>query len=830
MADNSESIRDLTGIKYTHGELVDPTPEALERDAWARERTGVSQVERVMMGLERPADAVRDRELITKALGPMAPKVGPGADLKVPLGSTVGHPTIDERAHDKVTGRATYSSDVYEPGMLHVRVVRSPYPHAKVTNIDTSKAEALPGVHAVLTPTDVPKSGRPALTAEPAFQGEPVVAIAAETLSIAQAAAELVNIEYQQLPFVLDPREALKAGAPLVRSGLKTNAARDPQFSYERGDVTKGFAEADKTVEISVETSFEQHVAMEPHNTVARWDNNVLTLISGNQWSHGIATGVSGELGIPLSNVHVLAHDTGGGFGDKTGRQGYHIVAALLAKKTGRPVRYELNRKDIFLEAGHNYPLYATVKLGVKNDGTITALQGTSYVPSGAYGARSNTDDWEGALHTYKIPNVKVNGFSVNTNTVVTSALRSVGESSGTFMNETLMNRAAEAVNMDPVQFRLKNIETKVDQVTGLPYSSNALKEAIERGAELFGWADRWKGWSKATVGDKPQRGIGMMCFECNKGANSPPMTGIVQIEGDGSVVVNTGASDIGGGQRTTWRMITAEAIGVPLDTITINAMDTEAGPDALGIFGSRGTKSVGTGILHAALDARAKLLDGVSAKWKVPVDDIDIKDGTVFRKSDPGNKDFQMTMRQAAGSGVVVVDQEVRPASGTIVGQARVPAFSGYSQKTFGAGFFEVEVDPATGFVHVTDAVQVHDIGRAINPTGVINQITGGMMQGINKALTEEMIYDPSTGAIVNPDLDEYKLHMIDQLPDKVQVDYMEPFDAVGPFGAKGLGEPALLPPPSGIHAAIYNAVGVQVDHLPMSTPRVLNALQAKT
>ena len=822
MADNS---RRFPGT-YEQGQLVSTDPMLIEREAWSRDRTGVSQVERVMRGEESPADVARDRAAL-RAQG-IEPVTGPGGTLKVAPGSVVGQPTIDMRARDKITGRAQYSSDLYLPGMLYTKVLRSPLPHAKVTNLDISKAESYPGVHAVITYDDVPTGPpRRALSSEPAYAGEPIAAVAAESEAIAEEAVALIDVQYEPLPFVLDPREALKAGGVLVRTALKSNAARDPQFTYTRGDAATGFAEADLSVEIQVETAYEQHVAMEPHNVVAVWDRDLLTLYTSTQWAHGTANGVRADLGIPMSSVRVLTHDTGGGWGDKTGKHGYHIIAALLAKKTGRPVRWELNRKDIFMDAGHNYPLIATAKLGLKRDGTITALEGTSYVPGGAYGSPANSDDWESALRTYKIPNVKVAGFSAQTNTVVTSPLRAVGESSGNFMAENLMNRAAEALDMDPLEFRLKNIETEVDQVTGLPYSSNGLRESIERGAELFGWASRWKGWKK---GDRdltePQRGIGMMCFTCNKGANSPPMTAIVQIQADGSVIVNTGAADIGGGQRTTWCMIAAEAIGVPLDTVKINAMDTQAGPDALGIFGSRGTKSVGTGVMYAALNARQKLLEGVAFKWKVSgTGDIDIKDGVVFRKSDPNQK---MTVAEAASSGVVIIDDQPRPASGTIVGESRVPAFSGYSQKTFGAGFYEVEVDPGTGYVRVIEAVQVHDVGRAINPTGLANQIHGGIMHGINKALTEELLYDPPTGVVVNANLDDYKLHMIDALPEKIQVDWVEPYDVIGPFGAKGIGEPALLPPAPSIHAAIYDAVGVYINRQPMTPPLILNALNS--
>jgi xanthine dehydrogenase molybdenum-binding subunit len=244
--------------------------------------------------------------------------------------------------------------------------------------------------------------------------------------------------------------------------------------------------------------------------------------------------------------------------------------------------------------------------------------------------------------------------------------------------------------------------------------------------------------------------------------------------------------------------------------------------------------------MLYAALDARRKLLQGVMARLNSApptganaglrsVDELDIKDGIVFRKSDPNNAAFRMTMAQAAAAGVVIVDDVPRPASGTIVGEARVPSFSGYSQKTFGAGFYEVEVDPGTGFVRVLDVVQVHDVGRALNPTGLLNQINGGIMHGINKALTEELEYDAPTGILVNANLDEYKLHMLDALPPKIQIDYVEPYDVIGPFGAKGIGEPALLPPAASINAAVYDAIGVHVDHQPMSPHRILNALKAR-
>jgi CO/xanthine dehydrogenase Mo-binding subunit len=382
------------------------------------------------------------------------------------------------------------------------------------------------------------------------------------------------------------------------------------------------------------------------------------------------------------------------------------------------------------------------------------------------------------------------------------------------------------------LEFRLKNIETRTDQVVNLPYSSNGLRESLERGAELFGWKDRWKGWKKASVDmTQAQRGIGLMCFTCNKGAAGGAMTALVVIQTDGSVVINTGAADIGGGERTTWMMIVAEALGVPLASVKINAADSQAGPDTGIVAGSRGTKAIGNAVLAAALDAKQKLL-GLAAPGLKLADgsDLDIRDGVLFRKSQPDNKDYQITVAQAANSGTVIIDGQPVSVGGSISGLSRLPPFTGYSQKTFGAGFYEIEVDPGTGYVRVTDAVQVHDVGRAINPMALTNQIEGGMMQGINKALTEEIEYDPTTGVIVNANLDEYKLHMIDATPDKHQVDYVEPYDVIGPYGAKGIGEPALLPPAASINAAIYNALGVRIDYQPMTPVRILNAVIAKT
>ncbi|MQA00041.1 MAG: molybdopterin-dependent oxidoreductase [Dehalococcoidia bacterium] len=608
MADNTRSVNAAAGRRYVYGELINPGADEIAHERYSRQRQGITQIERVLRGEEVPRNVAAMRAAL-KAGGAPEPRRGPGFQLRVEPGFVVGHDTIDMRARDKVTGRAIYSADVYPPGVLYTKVLRSPFPHAKVTSIDVSRAEAHPGVHAVITYEDAPRSSRLALTGEPAFAGDPVAAVAAESEGIAEEAVNLIEVQYQELPFVLSPQDALRPGAPLVRSGLETNAARDPQFTYERGDAAQGFAEADLTVEVSVETSYEQHVAMEPHNAVAVWDDDYLTLYTSNQWPHGIANSVSGELEMPLSKVRVLAGDTGGGWGDKTGRHGYHIGAAGEKDRAARALRAE--PQGHLRGGGAQLPAF--------RDGAARAQERRQH-----HGARGHLVRPVGRLRP-ALQQRRLGGGDpdvqeperererVQCHHEHCGHLAAAGGRGALreLLTENLANRAAEAVNLDPVEFRLRNIETELDQVDDLPYSSNGLRESIEHGAELFDWANRWQGWQRQRSLDGPQRGVGMMCFECNKGSASPPMTAIVQIQADDSVVVNTGAADIGGGQRTTWSMIVAETLGVPLDRVRIEAMDSHAGPDALGIFGSRGTKSVGTGMLHAAMDARAKLLQG---------------------------------------------------------------------------------------------------------------------------------------------------------------------------------------------------------------------------
>ncbi|HEX9077750.1 MAG TPA: xanthine dehydrogenase family protein molybdopterin-binding subunit [Anaerolineae bacterium] len=767
------------------------------------------------------------------SIPPARPPSRPNAAFNV-----IGKEQKDLEGYKIVTGKAQYTVDVYFPDMLFVRVRRSPFPHAKVKSIDTSKASALPGVFAVMTYKDLPDKmtagGRPILASEAAMVGDPIVAVAAINETVAEDALNLIDVQYDQLPFVLDALEGQKQSAPLAISTLKSNVVGAP-FKAVRGDVDAGFGQAEVTVEQTVDTQEQQHVEMEPHVAVARWKNDNLTLWVTTQYTHGTAAGLAASLGLPSTKVRVIAEFTGGGFGDKAGvAYPYIWLVALLAQKTGRPVRYELTRMDHFLESTHHYPVYQTIKLGFKKDGTLTAIQANSTVAAGAYSPFAGflaADTLSAARLEYNCPNISLTGVGVTTNTAVSGARRAVGEPSGLFALETLMDQAAEKLGMDPVELALKNINETGDPESKLPWSSNGLRDAITQGAAAFGWKDRWKGWDQ--VGKQPgpiKKGVGFMALASNKGSKGPPMTAVVQIAVDGSVRVVQGAAHIGGMQRTTFAMIAAEALGASLDQIYVSPPDTGTTSDTGVVAGSRATKSVGLAVKAAAEDARTQLLGYAAAKFSadlkktVNASDLAVSNGMISLTTDSSVK--PISFADTVGSGFVIVDGQPIPVAATIIGRGVIPPETKYAQQTYGAAFYEVEVNTETGVVRVTDALQAHDVGKVINPLSLRNQVEGGIMQGIGFALTEAYIYDKATGIPVSSNLDDYKMQMINQTP-KITALFIESNDAIGPFGAKGIGEPALMPAASAISNAIYHAAGIRLKSLPMNPKKVMEALK---
>jgi CO/xanthine dehydrogenase Mo-binding subunit len=754
--------------------------------------------------------------------------------------SVVGtrQPYID--GYERLNGAFMYTVDVYLPGTLYGKILRSPHPNARVVSIDTSKAEALEGVRAVITFKDVPQVPTPApfhyvLNDRVHIMGDEIAAVAAVSEDVAEDALELIEVEYEVLPFVFDVEEAMKPGAPLVHDGTESNFVFPEPAVIPRGDVEAGFAEADKIVEGRYRTALLQHVALEPHAAAARWEaDGSLTMWVGSQHVHSTRDGMAAVLGMPQEKVRVICQGTGGGFGDKTAGYSYMFVAALLAKKAGRPVRVELTREEVFLSASHGYAGIIEIKTGVKNDGTLTALDFTAIADNGAYsfgagfGFPFSLDIISPARMLYNVANARFTGIDVYTNTGTSGFKRSVGEPAGNFALEAHMDKTAEAIGMDPLEFRLKNVIQPPNSIDldfgGLPHTSNGILECLQKGAEAIGWPQNWGGWGAAGSGSgHVKRGFGMAALACNKGGQSPPMSAQVKVNSDGSVRVIVAWNDVGAGQFTTAAMIAAEALGARLEDVSVAIPDTAYTTDAGFTAGSRATKSIGPAVIAAAEDARQQLLVAAASILGVEAEVLSSRDSKIFVTDDPSKS---VTLAEAASKGgYALLEGALVPAGIPILGRGSVPAPSGWAQATWAAGFAEVEVDTETGQVKVLRLAQAHDVGRAINPMALENQIVGGAIQGIGIALMEDQHYDPPTGLVVTPNILDYRM-MSHKDVHQITPIIVEPIDAIGPYGAKGIGEPAIDVAAPAIANAVYNAIGVRIDSVPITPDKVLAAL----
>lgn len=721
-------------------------------------------------------------------------------------------PKID--AWERVSGKGRYASDIYLPGMLYARILRSPYPHAKVVRMDIGKAKALPGVAAVLTPKEMPSfrwhKDMPILTDTARFEGDDIAVVAAVDEDRAQEALELIKVDYEVLPFVLDPEEALTPTAPRIHPAGNLIGGKPTIFN--RGNVDKGFKEADLVYEDKYRTPLLQHVTSEPRVCVAQWEGGKLTVWDSTQYTFRVQSAVAQALKLPMSRVRAISEFMGGGFGDKSGPERYNVLAALLAKTTGRPVRIEFSREENFLAAHHRYPTVWLLKYGAKKGGILTAVYAKVTADMGAY---AHFDGAVGSLETmrsvYRCPNLRVEGYSVYTNKPEGGFMRCVGHPQAQFAQEVHMDIIAHKLGMDPADFRLKNYARLEDgdQDRKLPFTSNGMEECINKGAEAIGWKQRWQ--KPGSTPGPIKKGIGMAVHACRHGAMTEPSSGMVKVNEDGTVNVLTGTADIGGSQKTTMAMIAAEELGVPLEAVSVTSADTDATTDTGGTSGSRQTMTGGWGVKLAAADAKRQLLEIAAQELKADKGKIEMRDGRAYLLgADKG----------------ISLEELAKKAPGPVVGRgiARVPR--GVIFHTFAAHFVEVEVDTRTGMVRVLRLIAAHDVGRAINPLATENQIEGGVIQGIGYGLREEQIFDSRTGVCLNPNVLDYKMSTIKDIPE-IRPLIIEPVDPHGPFGAKGVGEPPYSVPAPAIANAIYNAIGVRFKEIPITTRAMLDGLK---
>jgi CO/xanthine dehydrogenase Mo-binding subunit len=729
------------------------------------------------------------------------------------------HPRVDAR--EKVTGQATYVADVHLPGMLMCKLLTSPRSHARILRIDTSRAERLPGVRAVITGKDFPDThfGSGALKDryimardEVYYIGEPVAAVAADDEMTAQEAVELIQVEYQDLDRVVDPLEALRPGAPVVHPDLPKFegfgfAAGGPNIctllDSDRGDVDQAFREADQVFEDTFRSQGINQGFLEPMACAARLEpNGRLTVWASTQGPYQVRAQLAGVLGMPLSNIKVIPMELGGGFGAKL-RLAFEAFPALLAIKSGRPVKLVNTREEVFTLNGPRLATHIYLKSAVK-DGRVTAREAYSIFDVGAYlGAGPNSGVGH-ALGAYHIPNFRLRSYGVYTNKVYVGSYRASGVADMTFAVESHMDIMAHKLGLDPLEFRINNAVKEGDpSVGGAKIPRNGLRETIQAVKDRLG------------LPKKLEEGHGVGIAVCEWRSGSGPSTASISVNEDGTVSLLTGSVDISGSD-TSLAQIAAEALGVKMEEVIVAERDTDLAPFTGPSGGSRIVYSQGKAVQLAAEDTRRKLIALAAERLGLSPDALACAGGRVYVQDNPPQG---FTLGQLAR-------QSLTSKGGPIIGMASLsnmpytPVYCTHAA--------EVVVDRATGQVRVTRYVQAQDVGTAINPMSVEGQLEGGVVQGIGRALTEEILWDSATGKVRNPSLATYLMPLAVDMPNVENILVRVPAPD-GPFGARAVAEPPGFGPPAAIANAIYDAVGVRIKDLPLSAERVLAALQGR-
>lgn len=755
---------------------------------------------------------------------------GVDEDLRV-VGA--GVPRVDAR--EKVTGRARYTSDIVRPGMLFAAFVRARIPRGRVRSIGLEAARAIPGVVDVMSAGDLPPRPRPIRAGgvalfDPniAYAGQPIGVVCATSFAVAMRAAAAVRVECEALPFVLTAEQALAPGAPPVRPA--GNLSRSSPVVEARGDVERGLAEADVVVRRTYRTPCALHTAMETHGAVAEWSGDQLTVWESTQGIFQVRDDVANALGLRKSQVRVLMEHMGGGFGAKNYAGAHTYAAALLARRTGRPVRCALDREGEQTDSGHRPETTLHVTLGARADGTLTAIVAEADVAQGISG-------WEASpgkiFHElYACPNVRTTERFAYVNTQAMAAFRGPGHVEGAFALECAMDVLAREVGLDPLELRLRN-HADHDQEKDRPYSGGSLRRCLEEGAARFGWrgrrGERADGAARREDGSRNEavaredgggvifpaggaprvrRGFGMAAQIWGAGGG-PPAYATVRLHPDGTADVLTGTQDLGTGARTILAQVAAEALGARLADVRVVLGDTERTPYTGNSWGSMTTPSVAPAVRMAAEDARRHLLEAAAEIMECAPEDLVVRDGMIDARD--------CTKHLAIG------DVTKRLGHVTITGHgSRGPNPKGVGLATFGAQFAEVEVDTATGVVRVVRIVAAHDAGRVINPLLAQSQLEGGILQGLGYALFEERVLDERLGLPLNAGLHDYKIPTMADVP-RLDAFCVAAVDTVANHvGSRGLAEPPIIPTAPAIANAVADALGADVSEIPLTPWRV--------
>ena len=768
--------------------------------------------------------------------------------------SSVGKRIPKRDAIDKVTGRANYIQDLKVPGMLYGKILRSKYPHARIVRIDTSKAKKLLGVRAVITAEDVPQIRYGFMKDQPVLKSgkvrsyrDEVSAVAAIAPEIAEEALDLITVEYEALPGVFDPLEAMKEDAPLVHEENKSNLLKLP-WKLVAGDVEEARKSSAFVAEDEFEVTWVTHCCLGTEGIIADFDlRNNLTVHRNTQipsLAHRDFKDALKVMGLPDSKVRIIKPTIGGGFGSKLDTYGFEYIAILLAYVTRKPVKIVKTREEEFRYTSTRQPAVMKIAQGCDKEGKLTFRDISMILDNGAYtswGATTPSVMMMPISSLYKVPNVRYEAKCVYTNNTWSQAMRGYGNPQATFAIESNMDQLAEASSIDPLEFRHRNAN-EPGEVTPQRFkiTSCALKECIEEVGKRLNWANKKKGEKK------PGRGVGVASLiHVGGGARVYKSDGcgtIVKVDDFGNVDVFTGATDIGQGADTIISQLVAEEMGVLPQDVNIIDRDTDVCPWDVGVHASRTTFVAGNSAVMAAKQVKEKILQiaaGYVDRWKdkdgtkheIKLDEdpknLVIKDRMVYSVKEPEKKIALGKILRGAhyekNGTMVMAECFYDPDNENLDREFKGNLSKAYA---YGAHGVELEVDKETGKVKILRYVAAHDVGRAINPMLLEGQIYGAAAQGVGYALTERLILEK--GEVMNPNFRDYKLLTAkDVIP--VEPVIIESMDEAGPYGAKGIGEPGLVPSAPAIANAIYDAVGIRLKELPMTPERILKALKEK-
>ncbi|MFQ6029480.1 MAG: xanthine dehydrogenase family protein molybdopterin-binding subunit [Dehalococcoidia bacterium] len=753
----------------------------------------------------------------------------------------IGTRPIRPDGADKVTGKAQYGADINLPGLLHGKVLRSPHAHARIKSIDTSKAEAYPGVKAVITSADIQKpSGRASELAEGAmvnfrflsnnviaeekalYKGHAIAAVAAQTAHIAEEALRLIEVEYEVLPPVMDAKEAMKEDAPLLHERLAamnstsiraggilddddsakgTNIAN--RFDFKLGDPEQGFRDAEVIVEKEVSTVAVHQGYIEPHCGTAMWhEDGSLTVWSSSQGQFMVRDYTARLVGIPVSKVTAIPLEIGGGFGAKLTVY-MEPLAALLARKAGAPVKVAMNRTEVFEGTGPTSGTNISVKLGATKDGKLTAAEAHLIFEAGAFPGSPVPGGAQCMMSAYDIPNAYIEGFDVVVNRPKTSAYRAPGSPAAAFAMETAIDELCEKLGMDPLEFRLLNSSKEgVRRATGPLMPKVGFIEVLEA-------AKNHPHYQAPLEGPYRGRGIASGFW----GNNTGPSSAVALVLPDGTVSLAEGSPDIGGTRASVSQQL-AEVLSIPIEDVKPRVEDTDSIGFTSNTGGSGVTFKTGFAAYTAAQDIKQQMIERAAKVWEVSVDDVEYQDGVIQHTSDP---ELKMTFKQLAARQI--------PTGGPIVGSAGVNP--GGAGPALACHIVDLEVDPETGKVTILRFTALQDAGKAVHPSYVEGQIQGAVAQGIGWALNEEYFVNDQ-GHMMNSSYLDYRMPTSLDLPmiDTVVVEVANPNH---PFGVRGVGEVCIVPPMAAISNALYQAIGVRMNDLPMNPGAILEALWSK-